>query len=85
MVQGIIAVEEALSNVIDLLETEGYEVVPLDYDNTDAVDAIIVSGADINLMNIQDTLTEVRLYQPPEKARVKYWRNWGNSDIKERA
>ena len=59
MVQGIIAVESVLSNVIDLLETEGYEVVPLDYDNADAVDAIIVSGADINLMNIQDTLTEV--------------------------
>lgn len=59
MIQGIIAVEQNLSNVIDLLETEGYEVVALDQTNLDTVDAIVVSGADINLMNIQDTLTEV--------------------------
>jgi ACT domain-containing protein len=59
MIQGIIAVEQNLTNVIDLLETEGFEVVPLDQSNLDAVDAVVVSGADINLMNIQDTLTEV--------------------------
>jgi ACT domain-containing protein len=59
MIQGIIAVEQNLSNVIDLLETEGYEVVALDRTDLDSVDAIVVSGADINLMNIQDTLTEV--------------------------
>ncbi|MDR7868762.1 MAG: YkuS family protein [Sporomusaceae bacterium] len=59
MIQGIIAVEQNLSNVIDLLETEGYEVVALDNTDLDSVDAIVVSGADINLMNIQDTLTDV--------------------------
>ena len=59
MFQGIIAVEQNLSNVIDLLETEGYEVVALERANLETVDAIVVSGADINLMNIQDTLTEV--------------------------
>jgi ACT domain-containing protein len=59
MIQGIIAVEQNLTNVIDLLETEGYEVVSLDQTNLETVDAIVVSGADINLMNIQDTLTEV--------------------------
>ncbi|HWQ62065.1 MAG TPA: YkuS family protein [Negativicutes bacterium] len=59
MIQGIIAVEQHLTNVIDLLETEGYEVVALDQSNLDEVDAVVVSGADINLMNIQDTLTEV--------------------------
>jgi ACT domain-containing protein len=59
MIQGIVAVEQNLSNVIDLLETEGYEVVTLDEANLDTVDAIVVSGADINLMNMQDTLTEV--------------------------
>ncbi|HMM22603.1 MAG TPA: YkuS family protein [Selenomonadales bacterium] len=57
--QGIIAVEPNLSNVIELLETEGYEVVSLDHSNLDGIDAIVVSGADINLMNMQDTLTEV--------------------------
>jgi len=59
MIQGIIAVEPTLSNVIDLLETEGYEVVSLDQSSFDAVDAIIVSGADINLLNMQDTVTDV--------------------------
>lgn len=59
MIQGIIAVEQNLSNVIDLLETEGYEVVALDNTDLDSVDAIVVSGADINLMNIQDILTDV--------------------------
>lgn len=59
MMQGIVAVEQNLSNVIDLLEMEGYEVVDLDRASLDAVDAVVVSGADINLMNMQDTLTEV--------------------------
>lgn len=59
MIQGIIAVEQNLTNVIDLLETEGFEVVALDRSNLEEVDAVVVSGADINLMNIQDTLTEV--------------------------
>ena len=59
MAQGIIAVEPVLTNVIDLLETEGYDVVSLDSASVEAVDAIVVSGADINLMNMQDSLTEV--------------------------
>lgn len=59
MIQGIIAVEQNLSNVIDLLETEGYDVVSLDQGGFETADAIIVSGADINLMNMQDVLTEV--------------------------
>lgn len=59
MMQGIVAVEPNLSTVIDLLEMEGYEVVDLDRASLDAVDAVVVSGADINLMNMQDTLTEV--------------------------
>ncbi|MBP2655911.1 MAG: hypothetical protein H6Q73_3480 [Firmicutes bacterium] len=58
MIQGIVAVEPVLTPVIELLETEGYEVVELDEANVQAVDAVIVSGADKNLMNIQDVLTE---------------------------
>lgn len=59
MMQGIIAVEKNLSRLFDTLETQGYEVVELDKENIDGVDAIVVSGADINLMNMQDTLTDV--------------------------
>lgn len=57
--QGIIAVEKNLSNLMDALETEGYDVVDLDHVNMDSVDAIIVSGADINFMNMQDVHTSV--------------------------
>jgi len=59
MSQGIIAVEPRLSNVIDLLETEGYDVVPLDRSAFEAADAIVVSGVDINMMNMQDSVTEL--------------------------
>lgn len=59
MAQGIIAVEKNLTSVMELLETEGYSVVTLDNSNLEEVDAIVVSGADINLMNMQDTITEV--------------------------
>lgn len=59
MMQGIIAVEKSLSRLFDTLETQGYEVVELDKQNVEGVDAIVVSGSDINLMNMQDTLTDV--------------------------
>ena len=56
---GIIAVEKTLSKLADILETEGYEVIQLDEGNLTSVDAIIVGGGDINLLNIQDTVTDV--------------------------
>jgi hypothetical protein len=71
MIQGIIAVEPNLSNVIELLETEGYEVVSLDQSSFDAVDAIIVSGADINLMNMQDTVTDVPVINAAGKSAAE--------------
>ena len=57
--QGLVAVEKTLSKVVDCLEARGYEVIGLDEADLDTVDAIVVSGADVNLMNMQDTLTEV--------------------------
>lgn len=57
--QGLIAVEKNLSNLFEVLETGGYEVVSLDNADMDNVDAIVVSGADINLMNMQDVVTNV--------------------------
>jgi hypothetical protein len=57
--QGIIAVEKNLSRIFDALETEGYDVVVLDNVAVDSVDAIVLSGADSNLMNMQDIATNV--------------------------
>jgi len=57
--QGIIAVEKTLSKLADILETKGYEVVDLSESDLVGVDAIVVGGTDINLLNIQDTVTDV--------------------------
>lgn len=57
--QGLIAVEKNLSRLAELIEAEGYQVVDLDDTDLTTVDAILVSGADNNLMNIQDTVSEV--------------------------
>lgn len=59
MMQGLVAIEKNLKNLFEVLETEGYEVVPLDTADMDTVDAIVVSGADTNLMNMQDIMTTV--------------------------
>ena len=67
--QGLVAVEKNLSNIVDFLEARGYEVVSMDEADLDTVDAIVVSGADINLMNIQDTLTEVPVISAAGKSQ----------------
>lgn len=57
--QGIIAVEQNLTSLTDRLELEGYEVVNLDAADLATVDAVVISGADNNLMNMQDIVTDV--------------------------
>ena len=57
--QGVIAIEKILSNLAEVLEVEGYDVVFLDDSNINSVDVIIVGGADINLLNMQDVATDV--------------------------
>jgi len=57
--QGVIALEKNLSNLAEVLEVEGYDVVFLDESNLNSVDVIIVGGADINLLNVQDAATDV--------------------------
>ncbi|MCX7779397.1 MAG: YkuS family protein [Negativicutes bacterium] len=56
---GLVAVEKNLSNIVDLLEAQGYDVVAIDEADLAEVDAIVISGADANLMNIQDVAAEV--------------------------
>ncbi len=56
---GIIAVEKTLSTIAEALEGEGYDVVPLEEGKLDEVDAIVVSGMDVNLLNMQDVMAEV--------------------------
>lgn len=65
---GLIAVEKNLSRLVDLLENEGYEVVDLDGASLDTVDAVVVSGADNNLMGIQDALSDVPIIDATGKS-----------------
>jgi len=57
--QGVIGLEKSLSNLAEVLEVEGYEVVFLDDSNINIVDAIIVGGSDINLFSAQDVAIDV--------------------------
>jgi len=57
--QGVIGLEKILSNLAEVLEVEGYDVVFLDDSNINSVDAIIVGGADINLSYSQDVSIDV--------------------------
>lgn len=66
--QGLIAIEKNLSRLADLLETEGYDVVSLESTNIESVDAIVVSGADNNLMNMQDILVHVPIINASGKS-----------------
>jgi hypothetical protein len=56
---GIIAIEKNLARFAETLESEGYEVVELADADLSSVDAVLVSGSDNNILNIQDTQTEV--------------------------
>ncbi|MEG6584416.1 YkuS family protein [Dendrosporobacter sp. 1207_IL3150] len=66
--QGIIAIEKNLSRLADLLETEGYDVVDLENTNIDSVDAIVLSGVDNNIMNMQDIQVHVPIINAAGKS-----------------
>lgn len=65
--QGVIAVEKILSNLAEVLEVEGYDVVFLDDSNINSVDVIIISGGDTNLLLTQDTATDVPVINANDK------------------
>jgi AmiR/NasT family two-component response regulator len=54
-----VAVEETLTNITEELKNNGYQVVGLDNQELDEVKAVVVSGQDINMMNMADIKTEV--------------------------
>lgn len=66
--QGLVAVERNLANIAEVLEESGYEVVPLDEANLQIVDAVVVSGMDNNLLNNQETITEVSVINAAGKS-----------------
>jgi len=53
----IVALEGDLSNIRRALEREGYQVLDLNPRNLNRASAVIVSGRDDNVMNMQDIST----------------------------
>ena len=53
-----IAVEESLTNVSEALKAKGYDVVTLKTENdAKGVDCCVITGQDVNVMGIQDIVT----------------------------
>lgn len=54
-----IALEKVLSNLAEVLQIEGYDVVFLDESNVNNVDAIIVGSAHVDLLNAQNKVIDI--------------------------
>lgn len=52
-----IAVENSLSNVKNVLQQNGFEVVGLDSSSIQNCDACVISGQDKNVLGITETVT----------------------------
>lgn len=54
-----VAVESNLSNVREILQQNGYQVVTIDKGSIPDCECCVISGGDRNMMGIHDTKTEV--------------------------
>ncbi len=52
-----IAVEEGLSSISQYLKQNGYQVVPLQSDQVNDADCLVISGGDKDMMGMQDIQT----------------------------
>lgn len=54
-----IGVEQSLSAVTDALKSKGFDVTPLEkQEDAQECDCCVISGQDVNVMGIQDAVTE---------------------------
>lgn len=54
-----VAIEESLSNVKEVLEEHGHQVMILDGENMSSCDCCVISGQDQNMMGIQDMVANI--------------------------
>lgn len=59
MMDRIIAVEEGLSGLKEALAAQGYDVIGLEEREIEKADAVVISGMDQNLMQMEDIKTKV--------------------------
>ncbi|OCL27358.1 hypothetical protein U472_07820 [Orenia metallireducens] len=59
--KGKIAVEGSLSNIKEALKKDGFEVADLNNNTMQNVDAIVVTGADNNMMNMSNIQSKAQI------------------------
>lgn len=69
--KGTIAVEGVLSNVAQELKTYGYDVVDVDNNLHQDLKAVVVSGEDVNIMNMSNIKVEVPVIDARGKTAVQ--------------
>ena len=65
----IVAVDEALEGLKEVLVSRGYQVIGMEEVDTDRAHALVISGLDQNIMGMQDIKTKV----PVISAEGKTW------------
>lgn len=80
-----VAVEGSLTNIARDLRTQGYEVVDLNSNEIQNVNAVVVSGEDNNVMNMADIKTKATVINArgmtAEQVRSEIEKRFGNVKV----
>lgn len=80
-----VAVEGSLTNIARDLRTQGYEVVDLNSNEIQNVNAVVVSGEDNNVMNMADIKTKAPVINArgmtAEQVRSEIEKRFGNVKV----
>ena len=66
-----VAVEEGLTDVKQMLESEGFRVVSLDHESSRSAGAIVVTGQDDDFLNMQKPMTPAPVINAEGKIAVE--------------
>lgn len=73
--QRVIAVEDILTPVKDFLQAQGCEVIDVKEAKNTQVDAVVLSGGDMNLMGMQDMVIDAPVIDARGKSPREVWDN----------
>lgn len=71
----VIAVEDNLEPMKKFLTVKGYQVIDVQAAMNQPVDAVILSGSDENLMNIQDVLINAPVINAKGRTPDEVWQS----------
>jgi hypothetical protein len=69
----VIAVENNLGPVKDYLKAKGCRIVDVDQANETDIDAIVLSGGDINLLGMEDIVIDVPVISADGRTPEEIW------------